>query len=294
MAISMTGYGRAEGLSEDINFLIESKSVNHRYLDINIRMPKKFSFAEEEMKKIVKKYIKRGRVDLFVSYEKLKEENFDILLDLDLADKYHKSLLKLGKEINLKTDDVKIMDVAKFPEVVKLKEKEENEDLIMNTILEATKQSIKKLFEMRALEGKKLEEDIKLRCETLKEYMEKIEKLSDTVVLDYKEKLENRIKDILDSNIEIDENKMAHEVAFFADRSNITEEIVRFKSHIQQLQKTIDEDDAVGRKLDFLIQEMNREVNTVGSKSSNLDITNLVVNLKSELEKIREQIQNIE
>lgn len=294
MAISMTGYGRAQGLSEDINFLIESKSVNHRYLDINIRMPKKFSFAEEEMKKIVKKYIKRGRVDLFVSYEKLKEENFDILLDLDLADKYHKSLLKLGQEINLKTDDVKIMDVARFPEVVKLKEKEENEDLIINTILEATKQSVIKLFEMRSLEGKKLQEDIKSRCDILMDYMQKIEKLSETVVLEYKEKLENRIKDILDSNIEIDENKMAYEVAFFADRSNITEEIVRFKSHIQQLKKTIDEDDAVGRKLDFLIQEMNREVNTVGSKSSNLEITNLVVNLKSELEKIREQIQNIE
>ena len=186
------------------------------------------------------------------------------------------------------------MDVAKFPDIVKSEEKEEDEELYWNMLKEALDMSLKRLTEMRKAEGEKLAQDTLQRCEILNNLLNEVEKYSDTIVDEYREKLNTRINEILDNPSIIDENRLAQEVAIFADKSSITEEIVRFKSHIEQLKNTVVKNDSIGRKIDFLIQEMNREVNTTGSKSSNLNITNLVVDIKSELEKIREQIQNIE
>ena len=186
------------------------------------------------------------------------------------------------------------MDVAKFPDIVKCEEREEDEDLYWGMLKEALDMSLERLTDMRKAEGEKLAQDTLKRCDILTNLLKEIEKYSDTVVDEYKEKLNTRITEILENPSIIDENRLAQEVAIFADKSSITEEIVRFKSHIEQLKNTVVKNDSIGRKIDFLIQEMNREVNTTGSKSSNLNITNLVVEIKSELEKIREQIQNIE
>ncbi|NJB08179.1 YicC family protein, partial [Clostridioides difficile] len=191
-------------------------------------------------------------------------------------------------------DDISVMNVAKFPDIVKIEEKEEDEDLLWSMLNQAVEDALIKLREMRSEEGKKLAEDIAMRCDLLKNHIEEIEKYSSSVVEDYREKLNLRISELLDDPSIIDENRLAQEVAIYADKSSITEEIVRFKSHIGQLKNTIFKDDSIGRKIDFLIQEMNRETNTIGSKSSDINITNLVVEVKSELEKIREQIQNIE
>jgi len=186
------------------------------------------------------------------------------------------------------------MSVAKFPDVVSTEEKEEDEDLIWSKLNEAIEESFTRLKEMRTEEGNKLAEDIVMRCDYLSKYIEEIEGFSDRVVEDYREKLNTRISDLVEDPSVIDESRLAQEVAIYADKSSITEEIVRFKSHIDQLKKTVIKNESIGRKIDFLIQEMNRETNTIGSKSSDLNITNLVVEVKSELEKIREQIQNIE
>ena len=204
------------------------------------------------------------------------------------------SILKQIKDKFDVVDDISVMNIAKFPDVIKTEEKEDDEDKLWSMLKVALENALLKLKEMRSEEGRKLAMDIQNRCDLLKNYIEDIEKYSYNVVIDYKEKLKNRISDILEDPSIIDENRLAQEVAIYADKSSITEEIVRFKSHIEQLKNTVVKNESIGRKIDFLIQEMNRETNTIGSKSSDLNITNLVVEVKSELEKIREQIQNIE
>ncbi|SHH09863.1 YicC/YloC family endoribonuclease [Tepidibacter thalassicus] len=293
MAVSMTGFGRGEYKDEKFHFIVECKSVNHKYTDISVKIPRKISFLEDKVRQLVKEYIKRGRVDLFIKFELIGESDISLNLDINLAKQYYNILNKIKEEINV-IDDISVLSIAKFPDVIKMEEKEEEEEIIWNSLKNALINALLKLKDMREVEGVKLSQDIKLRCSLLQKYIEEIESLSYNVVIEYKEKLENRIKELLGDTIDIDENRLSQEVAIYADRSNITEEIVRFKSHIKQIEKTIDLNDLIGRKIDFLIQEMNREINTIGSKSSNLRITELVVEVKSELEKIREQIQNIE
>ncbi|GAA0231090.1 YicC/YloC family endoribonuclease [Metaclostridioides mangenotii] len=293
MAISMTGFGRGEYKDDNYYFLVECKTINHKYSDINIRMPRKILFLEEKVRNIAKNYIRRGRADIYIKFEILGNEDVNLKLDENLAAQYVDILKKLKDKFDL-VDDISVMSVAKFPDVVSTEEKEEDEDLIWSKLNEALEETFIKLKEMRSEEGSKLAEDISMRCDFLSKYIEDIEGFSDRVVEDYKEKLNARINDLLDDPSVIDESRLAQEVAIFADKSSITEEIVRFKSHIDQLKKTVVKNESIGRKIDFLIQEMNRETNTIGSKSSDLNITNLVVEVKSELEKIREQIQNIE
>ncbi|WP_027701532.1 YicC/YloC family endoribonuclease [Metaclostridioides mangenotii] len=293
MAISMTGFGRGEYKDDNYYFLVECKTINHKYSDINIRMPRKILFLEEKVRNIAKNYIRRGRADIYIKFEILGNEDVNLKLDENLAAQYVDILKKLKDKFDL-VDDISVMSVAKFPDVVSTEEKEEDEDLIWSKLNEALEETFIKLKEMRSEEGSKLAEDISMRCDFLSKYIEDIEGFSDRVVEDYKEKLNARINDLVDDPSVIDESRLAQEVAIFADKSSITEEIVRFKSHIDQLKKTVVKNESIGRKIDFLIQEMNRETNTIGSKSSDLNITNLVVEVKSELEKIREQIQNIE
>lgn len=293
MAISMTGFGRGEYKDDNYYFLVECKTINHKYADINIRMPRKILFLEEKVRNSVKNYIRRGRADIYIKFEVIGNEDISLKLDEDLAAQYVDILKSIKDKFDL-SDDISVMSVAKFPDVVSTEEKEEDEDLIWSKLNEAIEESFTRLKEMRIEEGNKLAEDIVMRCDYLSKYIEEIEGFSDRVVEDYREKLNTRISDLVEDPSVIDESRLAQEVAIYADKSSITEEIVRFKSHIDQLKKTVIKNESIGRKIDFLIQEMNRETNTIGSKSSDLNITNLVVEVKSELEKIREQIQNIE
>ena len=293
MAISMTGFGRGEYKDDNYQFLVECKTINHKYADINIRLPRKLSFLEDKARILVKDYIKRGRVDLYIKLDLLGSEDVNLKFDEELATQYVSILKQIKDKFDL-VDDISVMNIAKFPDVIKTEEKEDEEDKLWSMLKVALENSLLKLKEMRSEEGKKLAEDIQNRCDLLKNYIEDIEKYSYNVVIDYKEKLKNRISDMLEDPSIIDESRLAQEVAIYADKSSITEEIVRFKSHIEQLKNTVVKNESIGRKIDFLIQEMNRETNTIGSKSSDLNITNLVVEVKSELEKIREQIQNIE
>ena len=293
MAISMTGFGRGEFKNDNYHFLVECKTINHKYCDINVRLPRKISFLEDKIRNYVKNFVKRGRVDLYIKLDLIGSEDVNLKFDDKLATQYVNILKEIKEKFDLQ-DDISVMNVAKFPEIVKCEEKEEDEDLYWSMLKEALDMSMEKLTQMRKEEGEKLAIDTIERCDILANLIDEIEKYSNTVVDEYREKLNNRISEILENPSIIDENRLAQEVAIFADKSSITEEIVRFRSHIEQLKNTVVKNDSIGRKIDFLIQEMNREVNTTGSKSSNLNITNLVVEVKSELEKIREQIQNIE
>lgn len=293
MAISMTGFGRGEYKNDNYHFTVECRTINHKYADINIRLPRKISFLEDKIRNIVKDYVKRGRVDLYIKLDLIGSEDVNLKFDEKLASQYVNILNNIKSTFNL-VDDVTVMNIAKFPDIIKSEEKEEDVDLLWEMLKEALDECLTKLKEMRSEEGIKLANDIDIRCDLLKDYIEQIENYSYNVVNEYKEKLNNRISEILDNPSLIDESRLAQEVAIYADKCSITEEIVRFKSHIVQLKKAIHKNESIGRKIDFLIQEMNRETNTIGSKSSDLNITNLVVEVKSELEKIREQIQNIE
>lgn len=293
MAKSMTGFGIGEYKNDSYNVSVECKAINHKYLDINPRLPRKISFLEDKLRLLVKDYLSRGRIDLFIKFETVKSSGVKLQYDDELASQYYDILRRIKRDFDIE-DDVKVTDIAKFPDIITASESEEDEELLWDMLSEATEISLKKLCEMRTLEGEKLEEDILNRTVVLEKAILDIEKYSDSVVKEYKDKLNGKISEILEDPSVLDESRLAQEVAIYADKSNITEEIVRFKSHINQLRNTVKKDDTIGRKMDFLIQEMNREVNTIGSKSSNIDITNLVIDVKAELEKIREQIQNIE
>ena len=260
MAISMTGFGRGEFKNDNYHFLIECKTINHKFCDINVRLPRKISFLEDKIRNYVKNFVKRGRVDLYIKLDLIGSEDVNLKFDDKLASQYVNILNEIKEKFNLQ-DDISVMSVAKFPDIVKCEEKEEDEDLYWSMLREALDITLEKLGQMRQEEGKKLAEDTLERCDTLRSYVDEIEKYSDTIVNEYKEKLNNRIKEILEDPNIIDENRLAQEVAIFADKSNITEEIVRFRSHIEQLKKTVVKNDSIGRKIDFLIQEMNREVN---------------------------------
>lgn len=254
MAISMTGFGRGEVKSDNYQFLVECKTINHRYCDINMRLPRKINFLEDKARNFIKDFVKRGRVDLYVKLDLIGSEDVNLKFDDNLADQYINILKTIRDKYSL-TDDISVMNVAKFPDIIKTEEKEEDEDEMWAMFKEALEIALHKLVDMREAEGKKLEEDTLKRCDILSGYIKEIEKLSDTVVEDYKEKLNSRIKELLENPNEIDENRMAQEVAIYADKSSITEEIVRFNSHITQLKNTVVKDDSVGRKMDFLIQE---------------------------------------
>ena len=293
MAISMTGFGRGEYKNDNYHFIVECRTINHKYADINIRLPRKISFLEDKIRSVVKDYIKRGRVDLYIKLDLIGSEDVNLKFDEKLATQYVNILKNIKSTFELQ-DDITVMNIAKFPDVIKSEEKEEDEDLLWSMLKESLQDALLRLKDMRSEEGIKLANDIDMRCDLLNNYIEEIEKYSYNVVNDYKERLKNRITEILDDPSLVDETRLAQEVAIYADKCSITEEIVRFRSHINQLKNAIHKNESIGRKIDFLIQEMNRETNTIGSKSSDLNITNLVVEVKSELEKIREQIQNIE
>lgn len=293
MIESMTGYGRGEYLDEKYHFIVECKSVNNRYLDLNMRIPRKISYLEDFIRHIVKKYISRGKVDLFIKLELNQIGDIKITYDKNIVKEYINVLNDIEKEFGI-LNETNVIDIAKFQDVIKIDENQLDENEIKNSLSFALEDSLKKLKNMRQNEGEELKNDILSRCVLLKEAIIEIESLSKDVEIEYREKLFNKIKDLFDNlGYKIDEQRILQEAAILADKSSIDEEITRFKTHIYQLESILD-NDTVGRKMDFLIQEMNREINTIGSKTTKIEVTNLVVNIKSELEKIREQIQNIE
>ncbi|HLR21355.1 MAG TPA: YicC/YloC family endoribonuclease [Tissierellaceae bacterium] len=290
---SMTGYGKGEHENQLYRFSVEMKSVNHRYNDIYIRMPKHISYLEEKIKRIIKNEIKRGKIDVFINLEYLEDSAMDVKVDIPLAKSYKSALNELILELDLK-DYVKLNNILHMDNVINSERKDVDEEEIEDCLKKAINIGLEQMVNMRMAEGKELKEDMILKLKNVEENLIFIEKRAPNVVLEYKEKLSERIEELLNDDIDLDEDKLNNEVAFFADRSSIDEEIVRLKSHIKQFYLILEEENSIGRKLDFLIQELNREINTIGSKSNDISISKLVVDIKSELEKIREQVQNIE
>jgi len=289
----MTGFGRGEHESDSYSFKTEIKAINHRYSDISIRMPRYLNFMEEDIKKEVKKYVKRGKIDVYINLEYLDETSLKIDLDLVLAKELYEKLNELKSYLGIR-EDLKIKDILNMGDIVKIERRILDEDLLWDGVKIAITKALKDLMEMKRTEGENLKEDMVLKLDIIKSRVDEIEKRSPFLVTEYREKLEARINELLKDESLVNDEKLAEEVAFFADKSNIDEEIIRLKSHIDQYFKIMETTEPIGRKLDFLIQEMNREINTIGSKSGDIEITENVVEVKSEIEKLREQIQNIE
>ena len=291
MIKSMTGYGKAT-ISENLrNYQIEIKSVNHRYLDISVKMPRVLSYLEEEVKKEISSKVRRGKIDVFITFENNSTEGKEIKINTEIANMYISELKKLAEQENI-LSNIEVIDISKFPDVLSIQNVQEDET-IKKEVLEVTKMATEKLVQMREIEGRKMAEDILRRIELIQNNISEISSLSTGLIKEYVVKLEKRIKEILD-NQDVDESRLAQEVVIYADKCSIEEEVTRLKSHISQLEKLLNSDEAVGKKLDFIIQEMNRETNTIGSKANNLEITNGVIDIKTELENIREQVHNIE
>lgn len=293
MLKSMTGYGRGEYVNEYFNIIIEIKSVNHRYADIVVKLPRHINFLEEKIKKAVKEKINRGKVDIYVNLEYINESAIDLKVDVPLAKAYKQILEQLSKELNI-DDNVKLFNILGLPEIIKTEKKELDEGLLWSSLKEALDIALDNILEMKILEGEAIKYDMLSKLYEIEKLVDEIELRAPNVVIEYRDRLRERIEELLDDDIKLDEERLAQEIAIFADKSNINEEIVRLKSHISQFKTIVNEDDAVGRKLDFLIQEMNRETNTIGSKANDIFISNNVVLIKAEIEKIREQVQNIE
>ncbi len=292
MIKSMTGFGRGTIEDNGMGFTIEVKSVNHRYLDTSIKMPRSLNPLEDKIRKKISEKISRGKVDVYITQNKSFNQNEVASVNYTLADSYIKCLQEIKERYKLR-DDISVSLVAKFPDVVVLEQQEANIDTVWETLNVPVTQAIDNLIDMRAIEGVKLKDDIISRCFIIREAVSAIENKSSIVVSNYKEKLNSRIKELL-KDAPIDENRIAIEVAIYADKSSVDEEIVRLKSHLDQVDKTLILREPIGRKLDFIVQEMNREANTIASKADDLDIVNFTLNIKNEIEKIREQIQNIE
>ena len=292
MIKSMTGFGRSTYENEGREYIIEIKSVNNRFTDINIKMPRNLNYLEEKIIKQILSNISRGKVEVSIQLNNNSDLGKKINLNTDIANRYIEELKKLTEETNI-IDNINIMDIAKFPDVLNIKIDEEAEEVIEKELFTALDSAIDSFLDMRQKEGSKIKVDLENRIEVIKQKIEQISSISAGLVDEYVVKLETRIKELLKTDV-VDQTRLAQEVVIYSDKCSVEEEITRLKSHISQFLNLLNENIAIGKKLDFLIQEMNRETNTIGSKANNLEITNLVVDIKTELENVREQIQNIE
>ena len=291
MIKSMTGYGKSN-MSENIReYQVEIKSVNHRYLDVSIKMPRSLSYLEEEIKKAVSAKLTRGKVDVFITFNNNSLEGRDIKINTEIARMYIKELRDLAESEGI-VADIPVTEISKLPDVLTIQNNQDDET-IKNELLEVTNKAIENLVGMRKIEGEKIAQDLFTRIQDIDGKVKKISSLSTGLIEDYVVKLNTRIKELLQDQ-EIDEARLAQEVVIYADKCSIEEEVTRLNSHVYQFRELLNSNEAVGKKLDFMIQEMNRETNTIGSKANNLEITNEVINMKTQLENIREQVQNIE
>lgn len=293
MIKSMTGYGKSILSIDGREYQVEIKSVNHRYLDISIKMPKMLSCFEENIKKQVSEKLKRGKIDIFITFENSSQNGKNVSINKELAKLYISQLKELAVEENI-SSNIEVVDISKFPDVLSIKTDEEDEK-VKEELKQVTNEAINKIIEMKNIEGDRILQDLLNRIEKIQDKVGEISNKSTGLIGEYVVKLEKRIKEILKTE-EVDKSRLAQEVVIYADKCSIEEEITRLKSHIYQFKNLISANgnEAVGKKLDFIIQEMNRETNTIGSKANNLEITNGVIDIKTQLEDVREQIQNIE
>ncbi len=293
MVSSMTGYGRDFCESKVRNFTVEIKSVNHRYLDLNIKMPRSLLALEDRIRKTVQGKISRGKVDIYVAQTVLETENSKAILNKNLCDSYVKCLEEIKKTYDI-NDNISLSLISKFPDIITVEQQDEDIERIWDILKQPLNGAIEMLISMRQNEGASLKKDVETKCSVIKKLVDVVAEKSIHSVDDYREKLNNRINDLISDKGLIDENRLAMEVAIFSDRACIDEEIVRLKSHISQISESINISKPIGRKLDFIVQEMNREANTIASKANDVNVVHLVLDIKNEIEKIREQIQNIE
>lgn len=297
MIRSMTGFGRGEYSDEAGKITTEIKAVNHRYLDIFVKMPRKYAFAEEQIKALIKSRLHRGKVEVSVSVDNIGQSDTDIRLDTELAAKYYEALSELAGSFEFGEESrVSLNLLSRMPDVIKTIPSEEDEEAFVRRLLSATEKALDDFCTMRETEGARLAADLSERADTVEALKNKIEKRAPEIEKEYAEKFRARVNEILDGVYEVPEERVAVEAAVFADKANITEELVRLDSHVSQLRAFLSSDgsEGIGKKIDFLIQEMNREANTIGSKSNDSEITATMLDLKAEIEKIREQVQNIE
>ena len=295
MAKSMTGFGRGVYTDELRSVTVELRSVNHRYSDITVKMPRRYQFAEDTIKNIVKGVAPRGKIDVFVNVDNIAADDTAVELNIPLAKRYFETLQTIKAELPQLSGEPTLAMIANFPDVVKSAAAEEDEELVLKALTEAAKEAAANLDAMRITEGAKLMEDILQRGQLIEQTVCGIEVYAPEVAKNYAAKMKERIQELLGDEATIPEDRIVLEAAVFADKSNITEEMVRLKSHCSQLKSiAADTSGPIGKKLDFLVQEMNRESNTIGSKANDIRITNDVLLLKAEIEKIREQVQNIE
>lgn len=289
---SMTGYGKGEEIANDRRFTVEIKSVNHRYNDITIKMPRMIAALEDPVKKRILQDVFRGKIDVYINFESFSSSDVDVKLNMPLASAYLKKLFLLKDELRLLEGNMLEL-VAKFPDVITV-EKTENEEAVLWEILcPALEKALEKFLAMREIEGENLKQDILQKRNTLVSMVAQIKERAPLVTKEYQAKLHARLQELLEG-VEVDPQRLAMEVAVFADKSCIDEELTRLDSHLVQLQDILEQGGQVGRKLDFLVQELNRETNTIASKANDIQITQVTIAMKSEIEKIREQIQNLE
>ena len=294
MIRSMTGYGRSQAVVDTMNITVELKSVNHRYFEFNSRVPRNYGFLDEKLKSYIGSRVSRGKVECYVSVENLEDDEIEILVNHSLAKSYLGALKELAErnELNLR-DDLAMSSLARYNDIFTVHKQEADEEKIWNAVKSVAETAVDKFIGMREAEGNKLKNDVLSRADLILHKVSLIEERSPETVKEYNDKLLARINEFL-SDVQVDEQRLLTECAIFADKVAVAEETVRLRSHFAQMQKMLDAGGAVGRKLDFLVQEMNREANTIGSKASDSTIAYLVVDIKAEIEKIREQIQNIE
>lgn len=288
----MTGFGRCELSEHDKKITVEIKSVNHRYFDVSIKMPKKFNMLESKIRKILQEYCKRGKLDVYIAYEDLAEGNFQLTYNEELARQYVECLTEMAEKFQI-SNDLTNGHLSRYPDVLTMKEQEMNEEEWMQLIENALREAATQFAQARIKEGESLKNDLLVKLEHMSSIVSYIEKRSPEIIENYQKRLEEKVQGFL-QDASIDENRILAEVTIFADKCCVDEELVRLRSHVDTTKEMLVKGGSIGRNLDFIIQEMNREANTILSKSNDLDISNQGIALKTEIEKIREQIQNIE
>ena len=288
----MTGYGRGEAVLHDRTITVELRAVNNRYLDCTVKIPRLYVFAEEAIKSCVQKQVGRGKVDVFVSIDATAADKIEVSLNKPVADGYYQALKQMQAAYGL-ADDISVSLLSRFPDVFLVEKEQGDADVIAGDIVQVLTQALADFNAMREREGEKLAQDIQGRARTIAGLVGQVEERSPQTVSDYRARLEAKMQEVLE-NKQLDESRILTEAAIFADKVAVDEETVRLRSHLDQLEQMLEQGGAIGRKLDFLIQEFNREANTIGSKCSDVTLARVVVELKGEIEKIREQVQNIE
>lgn len=289
---SMTGFGRAKLEKETREYLVEIRSVNHKYSDITVKLPRNLLYLEDKIRKAVLNRVTRGKIDVYVTYSNYGIEGKNVIINKELAKMYIEELSQLAEETGI-SSGLRATEISKLPDVLNVQLEDNNSDIIWTELSECLENALDNFIDMRAIEGNKIKKDLEIRLEQLEKNVDEIFKYSTGLVKEYVVKLEERIKEILQTDV-VDQTRLAQEVVIYSDKCSIEEELTRLRSHIMQFKLLLEKEEPCGKKLDFLVQEMNRETNTIGSKSGKLEITNLVIELKTQIEDIREQIQNIE